>query len=447
MKKETMISRKMKICSISFWRWINNNACAILITIFTLLGFLIRYLVVQYPTNDVVGFILNGWMKSMLNVGFKNFYTVDADYSPLYLFTINVIAHTLPKGPEVTVNGYTYYLYWMYYLKSIFFLTDLLTAIACYLIVKRITGSKTYAAIAYIVSFFLPVQFVNSAMWGNCDSLYFCVFAWMIYAILRHHDFVVYFLLGLGLSIKLQAVFIIPFICYLIASHRMRLYPIFMLPIAILLSFVPSYICGAPLAQPFEYFTTQLNRYSQLTLGCANFWKFFPAVNKDTSSSVVNSASTIIGLSFIAVLTAIVYFRRIRLDDRSIVIVATFLMAIVPFFLPHMHERYMYVLEAMAIVYCLVRKGRYWFIPLTQISGSIAYYHYMSGFKIYIFDILGEDSVTIGAGINLLVLCFMFYDILSLPHMTKEEYNEEMNKRIEALKETDKEILTKNLDA
>ena len=433
-----------KKLGLKFHSFLNDNLLAIVMAIVTGISIVIRYMVALHPTNDMVGYILNGWMKSIESAGFKNFYTIDADYSPLYLFMIAIFTK-LPKGNQVTINGYTFYQNWMYYIKSVYFLMDILIAVGVFLVVKEVTKDKTKAAIGYIISLCLPVQFANSALWGNNDSMYFCCFIYILYFILKRKDHLVWFFFGLSFSLKLQSVFVLPFLFYLVFSRRLKFYPIYMALVALMLSFLPSYCCGASFLKPFEFFTKEVNGYSQLTLGCGNLWKFFSSTNMDSSSDALNKASTWIGLLFIFLFTAIIYIRRIKLTKENIVFIGTFLIGIVPFFLPHMHERYFYSLDVLILVYCLVRKKRYFFVPLMQLSSGIAYYHYLSGFKTYIINTWGEDTVTIASVINLFLLTFIFIDLLSLDHYSKDEYKELLDKEKENLNPTLKDELTKDL--
>lgn len=369
----------------------------------------------------MVGFILNGWMKGIDEVGLSKFYTVDADYSPLYLFVIALLS-LLPKGNMTTINGYTFDLNRMYYLKSFYFLVDILMALSVYLIIRHITKDKVKSCIGYCITICLPVQFANSALWGNCDCLYFTCFLYVIYSILKKRSHTAWFFFGLSLSLKMQSVFILPFLVYLMLNGKLKVYPIYMAIVALFLSFLPTYCCGASFTEPFRYFSEQIGGYSQLTLGCANFWKFFSAINMDSSSSPLNQASLYIGLLLIGLLTAIVYLRKVNLTDKNIVLVSAFLIGIVPYFLPHMHERYFYSLDVLLVLYALLYEGkkRYFVVPLMQVSSAIAYFHYLSGFKIYIFDILKEDSVTIASLINLFLLTMLFTDIMRLEQRKEE---------------------------
>ncbi len=423
------IREKSKRTSLFLRNLFDRNVLWIFILVVTALALTVRYLVITYPTNDVVGYILNGWMKDIENAGFRNFYKVNSDYSPLYLFILACFT-LLPRGEKISINGYSYYINDMYYVKSVYFLMDILIALGIYLIIRHITKDKVKATIGYCIALLLPVQFTNSALWGNADSMYFCCFIYCIYFLLKRKDHLVWFFFGLSLSLKMQSVFILPFLFYVMFSGRLKFYPIYMAFVALMLSFTPSYICGAGFQEPFHYFVAQVGGYSQLTLGCANFWKFFSAVNMDSSSSPLNKASVFIGLSMILLFTAIVYIRKIRLTDENLVYTACFLIGIVPFFLPHMHERYFYSLDVLLLLYAILKKDkkRYFLVPLMQISSGIAYYHYMSGFSIYLIDILKEDSVTLAAIINLVILSILFMDLMSLEHtpLRKDDKNKDI---------------------
>ena len=80
-----------------------------------------------------------------------------------------------------------------------------------------------------------------------------------------------------------------------------------------------------------------------------------------------------------------------------------------------------------------------------QLSSGIAYYHYLSGFKTYIINTWGEDTVTIASVINLFLLTFIFIDLLSMDHYSKDEYKELLDKEKENLNPTLKDELTKDL--
>ena len=379
---------------------------AILITVISLIA---RFSVSLYPTWDVIGYVFK-WMASIKEVGLANFYTVQSDYSPLFLFLVGLYT-LLPTGELITINNYTFYQNWMYYVKGTYFLIEILIAFGIYLLIKEITGSKKSAWLGYIIFLCLPVQFFNSAVWGNSDTMYFACFVYILYCLVKGKDGWAFFLTGVCLGLKLQAVFVLPFIVYLIVSGKLKFYKITFIPLGLFATFLPAYFGGATFVQPFKFWVEQIGGYSLLTLGCANVWHLINLNGEAVNQFAVGGA--VIGLLLIGLFTAIVFARKIKLTKENLLTVAVFLIGVCPMFLPHMHERYFYAIDVLIVVYCLINKKHYWLIVLMQLSSGIAYHNYLAGRHFIIA--LGEDSVHIASWINIFVLTFIFCQVLKLP--------------------------------
>ena len=110
-----IIKYNYKKIGLKFSYFITKNSKLLIGILITLLALLARYLVCEVPTNDVVGYVFS-WMKQIQSIGFKNFYKVEADYSPLFLFITGLFTY-LPKGNEEMYGNQLYYSNWMYYLK------------------------------------------------------------------------------------------------------------------------------------------------------------------------------------------------------------------------------------------------------------------------------------------------------------------------------------------
>ncbi len=376
--------------------------------IITCLSLCARFSVALHPTQDVVGYVFK-WMKDIKTVGFGSFYTVQSDYSPLFLFIIGIYT-LLPSGELIKIGSHTFYENWMYYVKGTYFFVEILIAIGIFLVIKTITNDKKYAWLGYVTFLCLPVQFFNSAVWGNADTMYFACFIYVIYFALRGKDGLAFFITGISFGLKLQAVFILPFLVYMLVSGKMKFYKLIFAPLGLFATFIPAYLFGAGLFEPFKFFSEQINGYKKLTLGCANIWHLINLRAKNLET--FESGATIFGLLLIGLFCAIVFARKIKLNNEAILLVATFLISIVPMFLPHMHERYFYSLDVLILVYCLVAKKHYFLIVLMQLSSGIAYHNYLAG-RHFIIS-WGEDSVNIASWINIAVLCVLFYDVLKL---------------------------------
>ena len=420
-KEERKVNTARKIDNVLFkYLWV------LIILVVLAVGLVARYAVVRYSTNDISGIVFN-WMDQIRGLGFKNMWQVKADYSPLYIFMIALFT-LLPDGPKVTEYGQAYYLYDMYYLKTVQFVFDILLAFGIFFVIHRITKNKWLSTIGFAISFLLPVQAVNSGMWGQCDGFYTCMFVWAIYLIMARKSWAGNILVGLALAVKLQAVFILPLLVYLWVKRKTHIWDLLFMAIGFFVTFIPYWILGSGFLTPFKFISAQVGGYSNLTLGAGSIWHLFEYRHYPSNVPLLSRFALFIGLGLIGIFFIIIFARRIKLNNEAIITVGTFLIGIVPFFLPHMHERYFYALDVLVVAYCLVRKKHYYLIPLMQVSSGIAYYHYLSGK--YFIEALGEDSVHLCTFINLAVLIVLFIDIMKLERLpagvTDREYNQEL---------------------
>ena len=144
----------------------------------------------------------------------------------------------------------------------------------------------------------------------------------------------------------------------------------------------------------------------------SEFWHLFSFSSK--SENIINRGAPYFALAVIGVFFAIILMRNIKQTDSNLLAVAAFTVGITVFFLPHLHERYFYMLDVLAVVYALSRKKNHIIILLMQLASGIAYYHYISGR--YFINLWGEDSVHIAAFIIVAVLTILFIDIMKSEH-------------------------------
>jgi Gpi18-like mannosyltransferase len=415
-----------RLCGLYVLKFFQKYYLQIIMIVATIVCLIARYQVVTHPTNDLVGYILNGWLKEIEEKGFSYFYKVDADYSPLYLLMLGFISF-LPNGELIEVSGYSFYKNNMIYIKSVYFIFTIILAFGIYLIIKHLTKNKILSSIGYIIIIALPTVFINSAIWGNADVIYATFLIYAFYFVLKDKAGLGFFFWGLAFANKLQAVFLLPFLVLLILNRKIKLHKILYGGLSFFLSVVPCYFAGASFTEPFAYIGKELNGYRKLTLGCPNMWQLM-----EFKGDVITNNCMWIGLLLIGVVFAILYIRHIDLNSsENRFKVGILLIMTTIFFLPYMHERYFYLIDCLVVVYALIDKRKFYFIPLMQISSGIAYYHYLSGY--YFIQPWGENSVHIAAFINLFVLCVIFYDVLKLEHrdFSKEDIislEDEINK-------------------
>jgi len=443
------VTKGWKLAGLNFLKFFQKYYLIIAMALVTIVALVVRYVFVLYPTGDTVAFILGveepmyvaydqPWMIQIDQVGFSNFYTINSDYSPLFLFVLAIMT-LLPKGKQINVDNYYFDFYEnrMIYFKTMLFVFAIAFAIGMYFLAKEITKDKTKATFAYILATILPSLFVNSTIWGNADIIYVTFLLYSFYFAIKGKSELAFVFFGLAFANKLQAIFILPFLVYLLFKRKLKLWNIILVPLVYFATFLPAFFFGASLGEPFKYLTRQFQGQSNLTYGAATIWKFFEFDN--ISATLRNNAPWISILGIGGVL-ALLLLRNPKIEKKEDMFkVGIFLTMVTIFLLPRLHERYFLIVDCLLIIYALIDKKKIYLLILMQVSSAIVYYHYLARYGKYLFDILGEDVVTIASLINLFIIVIMGYDIMRIDHKPLSEEINELNAEIKELSEPKQE--------
>ena len=246
--------------------------------------------------------------------------------------------------------------------KSISIAFDYLLAWQVFLLVQQISRSETKAAIAYGVILILPPVVANSAVWGQCDAIYSCFAVAAIRALFRNKPPLAFFLLGVALSFKLQACFIVPFFAYCLLFRRIRIIPAALWAVlGFYLLSIPGIIAGRSLFAPLEIYFGQAATYAAMYLNYPSFWVMI-------SNNFEFFKLLAIGLTVFVLLAGFCIDYRMRRSaafrpsHHRAILLATWSAWTCVEFLPAMHERYGYLIAVLLIVclFCM----RNWKLPL-----------------------------------------------------------------------------------
>lgn len=127
-----------------------------------------------------------------------------SNYPPLYLYLLGLTTLTDSLIPKVTA------------IKSIPIIADFLSAYFIYKIVriKFQFGVKPIVAAGFFL--ILPTVFLNSAYWGQIESLYTLFLIASLLFILKERPVLGIIVFSLAFSIKIQSVFYGPFLVFLL---------------------------------------------------------------------------------------------------------------------------------------------------------------------------------------------------------------------------------------
>ena len=248
------------------------------------------------------------------------------------------------------------------------------------------------------VVWLLPTVVINSAYWGQCDSMYtfFCLATlhW-----LRKDKFIAAFIfLGLAFSCKLQTVFFVPFIgTYYLVSKRFSVLHVLISVAVLWLSGTLAFAYGRSLLEPFTIYQNQTLDYNEMFLNFSSAWVI---LGNDYDAL---SGFAILFTLFAVLAGALVCMRNKRfLDARQdgYAIAAWFVWTMV-MFLPSMHDRYAYPLDILLLlVGCIDRR----YLKYAALSVLIGLYHYGH----YLIEARFEEPIVLAAVYLLAYFHFSF---------------------------------------
>jgi Gpi18-like mannosyltransferase len=256
-----------------------------------------------------------------------------------------------------------------------------------YKIIANFTSDAKKSITAYSLVLFCPTVLLNSGIWGQCDSIYtaFCVMSFFYF--LKNKPQVSLFCYGIALSFKLQAIFFLPFFVFMYLYRKWNFLQIFFAICGFFVFNIILCLFGVPFLLWAEIYWLQLHEYSQLVLNAPTIYAIIPMNSK---------IGIILMISVLAIITFIILLSRNNCSEQTQLLLCLMSTTIVPFILPHMHERYFYMAEIFVILY-IVTNPKKWVLAMLIIFPSvITYTNYLYGKNNFSLQIL---TVIMGTGV------------------------------------------------
>lgn len=219
----------------------------------------------------------------------------------------------------------------------------------------------------------LPTVFINSSYMSQCDSIYASFTVISIYYLLKDKYGFSLILLGVAFAIKAQTCMVFPFYLVYIVKNNLKFYYLLIIPIVYILIALPALAIGKPFVDIMLIYLNQSQFNTNLVQYFSNLYVWM-----DVSDALWISTIKLLGTSFVVILTLITtYLLSNKKYKFDFVLWMKFLfisVVTVPFFLPGMLERYMYLADVLAIVYIFINIRKF-YLGLGIIC--ISFYCYM----------------------------------------------------------------------
>jgi len=359
----------------------------------------LRFYVFDAISTDYTNF-LSRWLAQMrLLPGVEPITTPIGDYNMPYLYYLFFISRTN--------------LYDLYMIKILSVVFDFVLALGSAKLISLFTKNEFAPLLAFFGALFAPTLFLNSAYWAQCDGIYTALSVWALYFALskRPKTSVVFF--ALAFSFKMQAIFVLPVIIFLVLKHKISLKHLVWFPVTFFLSLVPSLLCGRSFYDTFSIYIDQTSSYPELTLNCPTLWALFSKHDFD----IFGTAALFVAGAAVFVFIVFVCSYKDKLNNTLLFDAAFILVLLMPFFLPRMHERYFYLAEALSLIYVLIHTKRLFVSPLVLFTGYCVYSAFIFGKDIFSLEFLA----VINAAVIIYVLKKFVDDIRAVPAKNQKE--------------------------
>ncbi len=372
------------IYGFSLWIIWNRFQSLNLLLIMTLplsVAILIRSFCMDYVTDDYISF-LSPWVEFFRNNGGFSAIAFDVgDYNVPYLYFIAAISYL--KIPDL----------YLYKLLSVFF--DVLLAWGAMELMGALCIHKRKTEIL-IITFtcilFLPTVVANGSLWGQCDSLYagFVVFALAFLMKDRPKWSVVF--MAIAFSFKLQTIFVLPLWLVMWIAKRIKLKDFLLFPATYLITALPAVVLGKPFKDILGVYFNQMGEYSRLTLNAPSVYQFIP-YQKSVNETMLSRIGIMCSIFLVMALIIIGIIFRKSLDGQIFLTMALIFAIGVPFFLPHMHERYFFLADVISLCWAALNWKRLPIAGLVSASSLLSYLVYFRLKYNYVVRIGGNQYV------------------------------------------------------
>lgn len=298
------------------------------------LAFVLRGSQMNYQSGDYNSF-LAPWVEYFrVSGGFKGLSESVGNYNVPYLYFLALFSY-LPLNDLYLIK-----------LLSVFF--DVVLAFGMMKLASVFTRSAPKRLAAYLITLLLPTVIINGAMWGQCDSIYVSLAVLALWLALSDRPKLSMVFMALSFGFKLQAVFIMPIYLVLLFAKKIKLWHFLIFPAAYVAEILPAVLCGRPF---MDTLTLYLHQADSVGSGLNyNSPSFFALISGEVNVAALSAVGVSAAFLFVFAILIWAWYKRENLNNAAILGIALLFAAGIPFLLPHMHDRYFFMLDVLALL-------------------------------------------------------------------------------------------------
>ena len=311
-----LLNKKMKLGGQEL-----NVSDVLLLAAITVLAVWVRTAVRSFVAQDWTDY-WSLWLEELRAGGFKalagNFY----DYAPPVMYLLYLIT-LLP------INSMTAF-------KAFCCMLDFVGAGLIGNMVTDCTGSKKRGMLAYGVFLFLPTVILNAAVWSQCDIIYTLLILECVNCLMKNKKWA-----------------------------GMWFYGIF-----------PAWLAGRPFMELLGIYAFQggKDRWS-LSIKFPNIYQI---IGNNFFLDEYVKAGMLLILGILMLVMCYMAYQKVRISKEFVILLVVFFGMLTTYFIPHMHERYLYLTDAFLLIYTLIRVRRFPLFVTASFLTVVGYGQYLT---------------------------------------------------------------------
>ncbi len=309
-------------------------------------SFLIRWKLMPIESADFWGFLEDWMLQIRAGGGFKSLDHQISNYTSPYMYLMCLVSY-------LTENN-------LYGLKMISVVFDYLAAAAVFLIVYQLTGNARRSIMGMAALLLCPTVILDGAYWCQCDIIYTTFLLFALYYFFKDNSRLCLIFVGISFAFKLQALFLVPFFIIMWLKRKtIRIVDFLWIPVVYVISALPAWGFGRDFKELLGIYFDQAQSYPWGTLEYPNIYALLGEAMPDMRhAGEVSSAGTYMTIILLGCIAYYFYVKRINLTGEIMITLALFTTAIIVYSLPHMHERYGFLVDLLAIIYGMLNRKK-----------------------------------------------------------------------------------------
>ena len=378
----------------------NTKLHYFILIVLMIFGIIVRAKVIPYANVDTENYLVPWYDYIVSNGVIKALGDKFANYTPPYTYLLAFMTLT-PVSKMLAI-------------KIIPIVMDVVNSLIIYKLVKYKYSIGLASLWAAAIFWCLPSVMLNSAWWGQADSLYTGFLLLTLYFLVSNRAFLAMLFYSISVAFKLQAIFMGPLLAilflgailkptmftphFLVQTNRIKIWHFMMIPVVYSFMCLPAVLLGRGWVDVWSIYVDQSNTFKWLSAYAPNPYVFI--------SDLYFHPVSEIGLIFAGICTLIwigyTIKKEVNFSADKLMLTALTSVALVPYLLPKMHERYFYPADLISLLVGFYMP-KLWFLPVGfQIVSCLSYYPVLS-------NTWAHTNVKYAALINTVLIVFIVW--------------------------------------